>query len=119
MGDVVNTVAARTAAEPGTVLVGPIPRGHPEFIRYRSVGQLHARGRGAGHRIPGTRLWPSRGTTRKRRAAFRRGERELDLVALAITNAYETRRGLLLGITEKRGWAVRIAGEIMALALRP
>ena len=49
MGDVVNTASRlQTAAEPGTVLVGPITHeATQEFIRYRSVGQLHARGREA------------------------------------------------------------------------
>ncbi|MEQ8839535.1 MAG: adenylate/guanylate cyclase domain-containing protein [Acidimicrobiales bacterium] len=47
MGDVVNTASRlQTAAEPGTVLVGsPTFDATRETIRYRSLGQLHARGR--------------------------------------------------------------------------
>lgn len=47
MGDVVNTASRlQTAAEPGTVLVGPETHdATTEVIHYRSIGQLHARGR--------------------------------------------------------------------------
>ena len=47
MGDVVNTASRlQTAAEPGTVLVGaPTHDATDEVIHYRSMGQLHARGR--------------------------------------------------------------------------
>ncbi|MEZ5166424.1 MAG: adenylate/guanylate cyclase domain-containing protein [Acidimicrobiales bacterium] len=47
MGDVVNTAPRlQTSAEPGTVLVGAETyRATTEVIHYRSIGQLHARGR--------------------------------------------------------------------------
>ncbi|MDG2232748.1 MAG: adenylate/guanylate cyclase domain-containing protein, partial [Ilumatobacter sp.] len=49
MGDVVNTASRlQTTAEPGTVVVGADTHtATQELIRYRSVGQLHARGREA------------------------------------------------------------------------
>ncbi|MEC7672495.1 MAG: adenylate/guanylate cyclase domain-containing protein [Actinomycetota bacterium] len=121
MGDVVNTASRlQTAAEPGTVLVGPITHeATQEFIRYRSVGQLHARGREAP--VTAYRALAPYGRPGERRASaelpFVGRERELDLVTLAITNAYETRRGLLLGITGEAGVGKsRIAGEIADLA---
>ncbi len=47
MGDVVNTASRlQTAAEPGTVLVGgSTQEATHDLIHYRSMGQLHARGR--------------------------------------------------------------------------
>ncbi|MEM8707650.1 MAG: adenylate/guanylate cyclase domain-containing protein, partial [Actinomycetota bacterium] len=121
MGDVVNTASRlQTAAEPGTVLVGTVTHeATQEFIRYRSVGQLHARGREAP--VTAYRALAPYGRPGERRASaelpFVGRERELELVSLAIQQSYDSRRGLLLGITGDSGVGKsRVASEIADIA---
>ena len=121
MGDVVNTASRlQTTAEPGTVVVGTITHeATQEFIRYRSVGQLHARGREAP--VTAYRALAPYGRPGERRAAaelpFVGRERELDLIRVAVESAFSAQRGLLLSITGDAGVGKsRVAAEVADLA---
>ncbi len=121
MGDVVNTASRlQTAAEPGTVVVGTVTHeATQDVIRYRSVGQLHARGREAP--VTAYRALAPYGRPGERRASadlpFVGRDRELDLVKAAMHNAFGARRGLLLGITGESGVGKsRFAAEVADLA---
>ncbi len=121
MGDVVNTASRlQTTAEPGTVVVGADTyTATQELIRYRSVGQLHARGR----EVPVTayRALAPYGRPGERRTSpelpFVGRERELSTSRVAMEQAYGDRRGLLMAITGEPGQGkTRLAAELAELA---
>ena len=121
MGDVVNTASRlQTAAEPGTVVVGTITHeATQDVIRYRSVGQLHARGREAP--VTAYRALAPYGRPGERRAVaelpFVGRDRELELIRVAVETAFAARRGLLLSITGDAGVGKsRVAAEVADLA---
>ncbi|MEM9465916.1 MAG: adenylate/guanylate cyclase domain-containing protein [Actinomycetota bacterium] len=121
MGDVVNTASRlQTAAEPGTVIVGTVTQeATVDVIRYRSVGQLHARGREAP--VTAYRALAPYGHPGERRAVtelpFVGRERELDLIRVAVETAFASSRGLLLSVTGDAGVGKsRVAAEVADLA---
>ena len=121
MGDVVNTASRlQTTAEPGTVVVGTVTHeATQDVIRYRSVGQLHARGREAP--VTAYRALAPYGRPGERRTAtdlpFVGRDRELDLIRVAVAHAFSARRGLLLSITGDAGIGKsRVAAEVADLA---
>ncbi|MEM9519982.1 MAG: adenylate/guanylate cyclase domain-containing protein [Actinomycetota bacterium] len=121
MGDVVNTASRlQTTAEPGTVVVGTLTHeATVDFIRYRSVGQLHARGREAP--VTAYRALAPYGRPGERRATaelpFIGRERELDLVSVALDGAFATRQELVVSVTGDAGIGKsRVATEVADLA---
>lgn len=121
MGDVVNTASRlQTTAEPGTVVVGAeTHNATQELIRYRSVGQLHARGREAP--VMAYRALAPYGRPGERRTApelpFVGRDRELGTLRVAMEHAYAARRGLLMSITGEPGMGKsRVAAEVADLA---
>ena len=121
MGDVVNTASRlQTTAEPGTVVVGTDTyTATQELIRYRSVGQLHARGREAP--VTAYRALAPYGRPGERRTSpelpFVGRDRELGTLRVAMEHAYADRRGLLMTITGEPGQGkTRVAAELSELA---
>ncbi len=121
MGDVVNTASRlQTAAEPGTVVVGTVTHEATlDVIRYRSVGQLHARGREAP--VTAYRALTPYGRPGERRESaelpFVGRERENDLFNVAMATAFASHRGLLLSVTGDAGVGKsRVAAEVADMA---
>ena len=121
MGDVVNTASRlQTTAEPGTVVVGTDTHtATQELIRYRSVGQLHARGREAP--VTAYRALAPYGPPGERRTSpelpFVGRDRELNTLRVSMEHAYAGRRGLLMSITGEPGQGKsRLANEIAEFA---
>jgi len=121
MGDVVNTASRlQTAAEPGTVVVGPETYSATlELVRYRSIGQLHARGREAP--VTAYRALAPYGRPGERRTTpelpFVGRDREIETLRVSMEHAFGARRGLLMTLTGESGVGkTRVAREVAALA---
>jgi class 3 adenylate cyclase/tetratricopeptide (TPR) repeat protein len=121
MGDVVNTASRlQTAAEPGTVLVGSDTyRATTEVIHYRSVGQLHARGRE--EPVSAYSAIEPVGRPGERRAApdmpLIGRDPELLVLRNAIDAAYRRNRAQLIAVAGESGVGkTRLASEVAALA---
>ena len=121
MGDVVNTASRlQTAAEPGTVLVGPATHeATAEVIHYRSMGHLHARGRGES--VPTWRALEPVGRPGERRDGpsthLIGREPELAILRRSVVGAYRRGRAQLLTLTGESGLGKsRLAAEIAAFA---
>ncbi len=121
MGDVVNTASRlQTTAEPGAVVVGPVTReATAEVIRYRSLGQLHARGREepvAAYRA--LEPYGRPGERRKRADAPLVGrDAELGVLRETISASFGRRRAQLIALAGEAGVGKsRLAGELADLA---
>lgn len=121
MGDVVNTASRlQTAAEPGTVLVGsPTFDATREVIHYRSLGQLHARGRE--EPVTAYRALEPVGRPGERRAGpdlpLIGREAEIGLLRTAVDAAYERGRAQLIALAGESGVGkTRVGAEVASLA---
>ena len=121
MGDVVNTASRlQTTAEPGTVVVGTDTHtATQELIRYRSVGQLHARGREAP--VTAYRALAPYGRPGERRTTselpFVGRDPEVETLRVSMAHAFAARRGLVMTLTGESGVGKsRVAREIADLA---
>ncbi len=118
MGDVVNLASRlQTAAEPGTVLVGSATQDSTaELIRYRSMGQLHARGRG--EPVSAYRALAPYGLPGERRSAARiplmGRDDEVALLCSTMAAAFGTHRSQLISVVGDSGVGKsRLAQEIV------
>jgi class 3 adenylate cyclase/tetratricopeptide (TPR) repeat protein len=121
MGDVVNTASRlQTAAEPGTVLVGAETHSATtEVIHYRSVGQLHARGRE--EPVRAYRALEPVGRPGERRAGpelpLIGRDPELSLLRTTVDAAYRRSRVQLIAIAGESGLGkTRLAAEVAEIA---
>jgi len=121
MGDVVNTASRlQTAAEPGSVLVGlPTYDATREVIVYRSLGQLHARGRE--ELVTAYRAVEPVGRPGERRAAPEMPligrEPELAVLRKSVEAAFRRSRAQLMVLAGESGVGKsRLAAEVAAVA---
>jgi len=121
MGDVVNTASRlQTAAEPGGVLVGlPTYDATREVIHYRSLGQLHARGRE--EPVTAYSAVEPVGRPGERRAApdmpLIGRDSELAVLRKSVEAAYRLYRAQLLVLTGESGVGKsRLASEVASSA---
>ena len=121
MGDVVNTASRlQTTAEPGTVVVGPITyEATAEVVHYRSLGQIHARGREepvAAYRALEPYGRPGERRKRTETPLVGRGA-ELGVMREAISASFERRRAQLILLAGEAGVGKsRLASEMADLA---
>lgn len=121
MGDVVNTASRlQTAAEPGTVMVGSATHAATaEVIHYRSMGQLHARGRE--EPVTAFRAIEPVGRPGERRERpelpLIGREPEIAVLRRSIEAAYRRSRAQLLAITGESGMGkTKLAAEVASVA---
>ncbi len=121
MGDVVNTASRlQTAAEPGAVLVGsPTFDATREVIHYRSLGQLHARGRE--EPVTAYRAVEPVGRPGERRAAPETPligrDPELAVLRSSVDAAYRRSRAQLIVLAGESGLGkTRLGAEVASIA---
>ena len=121
MGDVVNTASRlQTAAEPGTVLVGsPTYDATQDVIHYRSLGQLHARGRE--EPVTAYRAIEPVGRPGERREAPETPligrDPELAVLREVVAAAYDRSRAQLIALAGESGVGkTRLGAEVAAVA---
>jgi class 3 adenylate cyclase/tetratricopeptide (TPR) repeat protein len=121
MGDVVNTASRlQTAAEPGTVLVGsPTYDATREVIHFRSLGQLHARGRE--EPVTAYRAIEPFGRPGERRAAPETPligrDPEVAVLREAVAAAYGRSRAQLIALAGESGVGkTRLGAEVASMA---
>jgi class 3 adenylate cyclase/tetratricopeptide (TPR) repeat protein/ABC-type dipeptide/oligopeptide/nickel transport system ATPase subunit len=123
MGDVVNTASRlQTAADPGAVLVGAATYdATAEVIHYRSLGQLHARGRE--EPVTAYQAIEPVGRPGERRAAptlpLLGRDPELAMLRAAVSAAYRRSRAQLVVVAGESGVGkTRLAAELASTARR-